>query len=86
MADKRRKINKRIFKREFIGFRRYLFRIILSNIFLVLLPVSILGVLWYVMISNQAEKEFHRHKAIEMNEIVSGITQRIKSVNLEIAV
>ena len=37
------------------------------------------------MILTQAEREFHRQKSIEMNELVSGITQRIKTINLEVA-
>jgi len=74
------------FKKEFIGYRRYLVKIILSNIFLVLLPISILGVLWFHMITSQAEEDFHHQKSIEINELVSGITQRIKTINLEVAV
>jgi len=76
---------KRNLKKEFIGFRRYLFKIVLSNIFLVLLPISILGILWFCMISSQTEKEFLHQKTIELNEIVSGIVQRIKNINLEVA-
>lgn len=71
--------------REFVGFRKYLLKIILSNVFLVLLPICILGALWFHMILTQAEREFHRQKTIEMNELASGITQRIKTINLEVA-
>lgn len=85
MNESKKKRGKKERKKEFTGFRRYLFKIIISNVFLVLLPIIILGVLWFCMISSQAEKEFLNQKSIEMNEIVSGITQRIKNINLEIS-
>lgn len=71
--------------RKWKGFQRYLYKIILSHIFLILIPISILGVFWFSMISNQAEQKFHQQKSIELNEIVSGINQRIKAIKLEVA-
>lgn len=73
-------------KRRWIGYQRYLYKIIISNIFLVMLPVIILGILWYMMVSNQAEEKFLQHKSIEMTEISSSINQRIKAIELELAV
>jgi two-component system, response regulator YesN len=67
------------------GFQRYLYKIILSNILLILIPICILGILWYAMISNQAENKFHGQKSIELNEIVSAVNQRIKAISLEVA-
>ena len=85
MLEKTKHKNRMKWGREFVGFRKYLFKIILSNVFLVLLPICILCALWSHMILTQAEREFHRQKSIEMNELVSGITQRIKTINLEVA-
>lgn len=84
-----RKINshKKIkIKKKWKGFQRYLYKIIVSNILLILIPISILGAFWFSMVSNQAEQKFHQQKASEMNEIVSSIKQRIKSIKMEIAV
>lgn len=72
-------------RRKWKGFRRYLYKIILSNILLVLIPICILGIFWYIMMTNQAEQKFHQQKSIEMNEIVSGIKQRIKTIKLDLA-
>jgi YesN/AraC family two-component response regulator len=58
----------------------------MSNILLVLIPVCILGIFWYSMIVNQVEHKFHQQKSIELNEVVSGIKQRIKTINLELSV
>ena len=67
------------------GFQRYLYKIILSNILLILIPICILGVFWYVMMSIQVENKFHGQKIIEINEIVSAVNQRIKDINIEVA-
>lgn len=85
MLEKTKHKSRMKWGREFVGFRKYLLKIILSNVFLVLLPICILGALWFHMILTQAEREFHRQKTIEMNELASGITQRIKTINLEVA-
>jgi hypothetical protein len=67
------------------GFQRYLYKMIISNIFLILIPICILGIFWYVMMSNQAENKFHVQKSIELNEITSAMNKRIKAINLEVA-
>lgn len=68
------------------GFQRYLYRIIKSNILLVLVPVCILGLFWYSMVADQARQKFHQQKSIELNEAVSGIKQRIKTLKLDLSV
>lgn len=79
--------NKKIrIKKKWIGFQRYLYKIIISNIFLVMLPIIILGILWYMMVSNQAEDKFLQHKSIEMSEVSSSISNRIKAIELELAI
>jgi two-component system response regulator YesN len=75
-----------IVKVKWKGFQRYLYKIILSNVLLVLIPVCILGIFWYGTVAHQAEQKFEQQKSIEINEIVSGIKQRIKNINLELAV
>ncbi|WMJ86587.1 helix-turn-helix domain-containing protein [Anaerocolumna sp. MB42-C2] len=72
-------------KRKWKGFPRYLYKIVLSNIFLILIPICILGVIWYTMISHQAAQKFHQEKSITLNEIASGINQRVKTIKLEVA-
>ncbi|MGN6711042.1 helix-turn-helix transcriptional regulator [Anaerocolumna jejuensis] len=72
-------------KKKWIGFPRYLYKIILSNIFLILFPTLILGIFWYVMISHQAEKKFNQEKSIVLNEITTSISQRMKNIKLEVA-
>ncbi len=72
-------------KRKWKGFPSYLYKIVLSNIFLILIPICILGIIWYTMISHQAAKKFHQEKSITLNEIVSGINQRMKTIKLEVA-
>lgn len=67
------------------GFKRYLYKIILSNVLLILVPISILGIFWFVMMSRQAETKFHQQKSIELNEIVSALNLRIKTIHLEVA-
>ncbi len=73
-------------RRRWKGFQRYLYRIIKSNILLVLIPVCILGIFWYSMVVDQAEQKFHQQKSIELREVVSGIRQRIKTLKLELSV
>ena len=73
-------------RRKWKGFQRYLYRIIKSNILLVLIPVCILGIFWYSMVVDQAEQKFHQQKAIALSEVVSGIKQRIKTLNLDLSV
>ena len=73
-------------KRRWKGFQRYLYKIIISHILLVLIPIIILGILWYGMVVNQAEQKYHQQKSIELNEAVSGIKQRMKTIKLEISV
>lgn len=72
-------------KKKWKGFPRYLYSIILSNTFLILIPICILGIIWYSMITHQAEQKFHQEKSIIFNEIVSGINQRMKAIKLEVA-
>ena len=72
-------------KRKWKGFPSYLYKIVLSNIFLILIPICILGIIWYTMISHQAAQKFHQEKSITLNEIVSGINQRMKTIKLEVA-
>ncbi len=72
-------------KRKWKGFPRYLYKIVLSNIFLILIPICILGIIWYSMIAHQAEQKFHQEKSISFNEVVSGINQRMKTIKLEVA-
>jgi len=67
------------------GFRRYLYKMIISNVILVLLPICILGIFWFHMVSSQAEQKFHQQKSIEMNEMTAGINQRIKTIKIEVA-
>lgn len=67
------------------GFQRYLYKIIVTNSILILIPISILGVFWFSMMSQQTEKKFQQQKTIQLNEITSGINQRIKTINLEVA-
>ncbi|WP_069998715.1 helix-turn-helix domain-containing protein [Cellulosilyticum sp. I15G10I2] len=67
------------------GFQRYLYKIILSNIFLILIPICILGIFWYAMMFNQAENKFYEQKSIALNEIVSSINHRINAVKLELS-
>ncbi len=72
-------------RRKKRGFRRYLYRILLSNILLILIPISVLGFFWYHMMSQQAKQKFYQQKSIDLNEIASGINQRIKSIKMETA-
>lgn len=67
------------------GFQRYLYKMILSNMIVILIPISILGLIWFEMISHQSEIKFRQQKAIELNEITSGISQRITSLKMELA-
>lgn len=67
------------------GFRRYLYKILLSNILLILIPISILGFFWYHMMSLQAKQKFYQQKSIDLSEIASGINQRIKNIKMEMA-
>lgn len=67
------------------GFRRYLYKILLSNILLILIPISILGFFWYYMMSQQAKQKFYQQKSIDLSEITSGINQRIKNIKMEMA-
>ncbi len=77
--------NKNWVSRKKRGFRRYLYRILLSNILLILIPISVLGFFWYHMMSQQAKQKFYQQKSIDINEIASGINQRIKSIKMETA-
>ncbi|WP_349671840.1 AraC family transcriptional regulator [Lacrimispora sp.] len=72
-------------RKKWKGFPRYLYKIILSNTFLILIPICILGIVWYGMISHQARQKFQQEKSIIFNEIVSGISQRLKTIKLEVA-
>ncbi|NNJ30875.1 cache domain-containing protein [Lacrimispora defluvii] len=72
-------------RRKKRGFRRYLYQILLSNILLILIPISVLGFFWYHMMSQQAKQKFYQQKSIDLNEIASGINQRIKSIMMETA-
>jgi AraC-like DNA-binding protein len=85
MKDKTAKLHWVNIRRKWNGFRVYLFNIIISNIFLVLTPICIVGLFWFNMVHQQAEKEFHQQKTIEIREAVSGINQRINTIKLEIA-
>ncbi len=67
------------------GFQRYLYKILISNILLILIPISILGLFWYHMMAQQAIQRFYQQKSIDLNEIASGIDQRIKNIKLEMA-
>lgn len=71
--------------REKRGFRRYFTKILRSNILLILIPISILGLFWYQMMIQQATQKFYQQKSIALNEIASGIDQRIKNIKLELA-
>lgn len=71
--------------REKRGFRRYFTKILRSNILLILIPISILGLFWYHMMIQQATQKFYQQKSIALNEIASGIDQRIKNIKLELA-
>ena len=66
------------------GFQRYLYKIILSNILLILIPICILGIFWYGMMFNQTENKFYEQKSIALNEMVSSINHRINAVKLEL--
>jgi AraC-like DNA-binding protein len=67
------------------GFQRYLYKILLSNILLILIPISILGLFWYNMMAQQATHRFYQQKSVDLNEISSGINQRIRNIKLEMA-
>lgn len=79
-------INRKHTKKRWKGFQKYLYKIIVSHIMLILIPICILGVFWFCMMSSQAEQKFHQQKTAEMNEIVSSIKQRIKTIKTEVAV
>lgn len=68
------------------SYQHYLYKMVMSNILIALIPICILGGFWYSMIVKQAMNKFHQQKAIELNEIVSGINQRIKTLTMELAV
>lgn len=72
-------------RKKWNGFPRYLYKIILSNAFLILIPICILGIVWYGMISHQVQQKFQQEKSIIFNEIVSGVNQRVKTIKLEVA-
>lgn len=72
-------------KRKWKGFQRYLYKMIISNILVILIPISMLGIIWFGMISHQSEKKFQQQKAIELNEITSSISQRILTLKMELA-
>ena len=86
MSEKKSLLRKFLIKRKWKGFQRYLYKIIISNIFLVLIPVCILGIFWYSMVVNQVQHKFQQQKSIELNEVASGIKQRIKTIKLELSV
>ena len=86
MPEKSSLLRQFLMKRKWKGFQRYLYKIIISNILLVLIPVCILGAFWYSMVVNQVENKFQQQKSIELNEVVSGIKQRIKTIKLELSV
>ena len=67
------------------GFQRYLYKIISSTVLLVLIPICILGIFWFTMMTRQSEQKFHEQKSIELNEIVTALEQRIKTIKLEVA-
>lgn len=72
-------------KKKWKGFQRYLYKMIVSNILVILIPISMLGIIWFGMISHQSEKKFQQQKAIELNEITSSISQRILTLKMELA-
>lgn len=86
MSEKKSLFRQILMRSQWKGFQRYLYKIIISNILLVLIPVCILGVFWYSMVMNQVEHKFQQQKSIELNEVVSGIKQRIKTIKLELSV
>ena len=77
--------NKKRVRIKRYGYQRYLYRIIRSNVLLILIPICILGIFWFNMITRQVELKFREQKSIELNEITTALDQRIKTIKLEVA-
>lgn len=68
------------------GINRYFFKILFSFVLIILMPVGILGMVWYQMTGRQ-EKEYRTEHEIErMHSVLDEIERRIGAVESDVAV
>lgn len=68
------------------GYKKYFLKLLFSFVVIVLVPVGIMGVIWYSMILNQEKNAFLRNEVARIRDITEAIEREINEVESGLAI
>lgn len=68
------------------GYKKYFLKLLFSFVVIVLVPVGIMGIIWYSMIMNQEKNAFLRNESARIRDITEAIEREINEVESGLAI